>query len=188
VVPPPPPWDRILRYGLPRGIRSYDVPPLPRGIKLSTVAPAVGLTHRGIVLIFFESLVLPLKGEFMKNVCMMEQYHTGTITFRLYICSGLIDCKFEFFSQFKFTFEKALGYESGSWGKCFDEKKQRQNFFCQCPLNVAIIHTLKVKSLTFLFFSDLFSVLFARVLFFFRVRNYLMVVLMFSANKLLHTL
>jgi hypothetical protein len=44
-----------------------------------------------------------------------------------------IDCKFEFFSEFEFIFEKALGYETGSWGMCFDEKNQRQNFSCQCP-------------------------------------------------------
>jgi hypothetical protein len=44
-----------------------------------------------------------------------------------------IDCKFEFFSEFEFILEKALGYESEGWGTYFDLKNQRQNFSCQCP-------------------------------------------------------
>jgi hypothetical protein len=69
---------------------------------------------------------------------MAEQYYTKTITFRLQICSSLmknadptdgphrgIDCKFEYFSEIEFIFETALGYESGGWGTCFDEKKTR---------------------------------------------------------------
>jgi hypothetical protein len=77
----------------------------------------------------------------MKNVCVVEQYHTGTLTFRLWICSSLkknadlagwatpgVDYKFDLFSEFKFIFEMALGYGSGDWGTCFDLKNQRQNF------------------------------------------------------------
>jgi hypothetical protein len=38
---------------------------------------------------------------------------------------GVIDCKFKYFSEFKFIFETALGYESEGWGMGFDEKYQR---------------------------------------------------------------
>jgi hypothetical protein len=45
--------------------------PPPRGIKFSAVAPAVRLTATPwIVRIFFQSLLLLLKGQSMKNVCM----------------------------------------------------------------------------------------------------------------------
>jgi hypothetical protein len=50
-----------------------------------------------------------------------------------------IDCKFEYFSEFKFIFETALGYEAGVSGTCFDEKNQRQNFSCQCPFKLKIV-------------------------------------------------
>ncbi len=56
-----------------------------------------------------------------------------------------IDCKFECFSEFEFIFEKALGYESGGWRTCFDEKNQRQNFSCQCPFKVCTIWRQKKK-------------------------------------------
>jgi hypothetical protein len=64
----PPLENRTFRCGRRREIDSYTA---------------------GFFRIFFESLVRPLLGEFMKNVCMVEQYHTGTETFRLKICSGL---------------------------------------------------------------------------------------------------
>ena len=66
----PPPRDRILRCGPPRGIRSYDVAP-PGGSNFPLwPLPWDRLPHRGIVRIFFESLLLLLKGQSMKNVCM----------------------------------------------------------------------------------------------------------------------
>jgi hypothetical protein len=45
-----------------------------------------------------------------------------------------IDCKFDFFSEFEFIFEKALGYESGGWAKCFDEKKTEAKFLVSVSL------------------------------------------------------
>ncbi len=68
----PPPGDPILRCFPPR-VSNFPLWPLPGDRR----------PHRGIVRIFFESLVLPLKGQSMENVCMVEQYHTGTLTFRL---------------------------------------------------------------------------------------------------------
>ncbi len=53
-----------------------------------------------------------------------------------------IDFKFDFFSEFEFIFETALGYGSGDWGTCFDEKNQRQNFSCQCPFTVSFRNTM----------------------------------------------
>ncbi len=59
-----------------------------RGMGVSDVAPPAGsnptvwpsprdrLPHRRIVRIFFESMLLPLKGQSTKNVCMVEQYYT----------------------------------------------------------------------------------------------------------------
>jgi hypothetical protein len=46
-----------------------------------------------------------------------------------------IDCKFDFFSEFEFIFEKALGYESGGWAKCFDEKKTGKISRVSVPLS-----------------------------------------------------
>jgi hypothetical protein len=39
-----------------------------------------------------------------------------------------IDCKFEYFSEFEFIFKTALGYESGGWRPCFDEKPEAKFF------------------------------------------------------------
>jgi hypothetical protein len=65
---------------------------------------------------------LPLKGQRVKNVSMVEQYYPKPITFMLLICSGLkkklilqggphrgIGFEFEFLGVFKFIFKKALG-------------------------------------------------------------------------------
>jgi hypothetical protein len=45
-----------------------------------------------------------------------------------------IDCKLEFFSEFEFIFEKALGYESGGWRTCFDEKTRGKISRVSVPL------------------------------------------------------
>ncbi len=127
--------DPILLCG-PPGVLNFLLWPLPWNRQ----------PHRGIVLIFFYSLVLPLKGQSMKNVCMVEQYQQGlkhsglrsALAWRkmLILRCGPhrgIDYKFNFFSEFEFILKTALGYGSGDWVMCFDEKNQRQNFLCQCP-------------------------------------------------------
>jgi hypothetical protein len=43
-----------------------------------------------------------------------------------------IDCKFVHFREFEFLFETALGYISGDWETCFDEKT-RGKISCQFP-------------------------------------------------------
>jgi hypothetical protein len=45
-----------------------------------------------------------------------------------------IDCKFNFFSEFEFIFETALGHESGDWGTCFDEKTRGKISRVSVPL------------------------------------------------------
>jgi hypothetical protein len=50
-----------------------------------------------------------------------------------------IDCKFEFFSEFEFIFETALGYGSEEWGTYFDEKNQRQKYRVSVPLSTFFV-------------------------------------------------
>jgi hypothetical protein len=45
-----------------------------------------------------------------------------------------IDCKFEYFSEFEFIFETALGYESVGWGTCFNEKTRGKISRVSVPL------------------------------------------------------
>jgi hypothetical protein len=71
----------------------------------------------------------------VQNVFMAEQYYSRPIIFRLWICSSLKEkadpagshqgtsFDFEFLGNFEFIVETALGYQSGSWGTCYDEKK-----------------------------------------------------------------
>jgi hypothetical protein len=68
----PLPGDRTFRCGPSLRIESYGVA-LPTG----------SLPHRGIVRIFFESMLLPSKGQSTKNVCMVEQYYPRPIIFML---------------------------------------------------------------------------------------------------------
>jgi hypothetical protein len=44
------------------------------------------------------------------------------------------DYEFNFFSEFEFIFETALGHGSGDWGMCFDEKKTEAKFLVSVSL------------------------------------------------------
>jgi hypothetical protein len=89
----PPAGSDFLLWPLP-GYWTFRCGP-SRGIGLSDVAPPAGLNptvwssprdrlpHCGIVQIFFESMLLPLKGQSMKNVCMVEQNYPRPIIFML---------------------------------------------------------------------------------------------------------
>jgi hypothetical protein len=85
----PLPGDWTFRCGPSQGIRLSNVAP-PTGSNL-TVWPSSWdwLPHCGIVGIFFESMLLPLKGQPTNNVCMVEQYYPRPTTFMLEICSSL---------------------------------------------------------------------------------------------------
>jgi hypothetical protein len=45
-----------------------------------------------------------------------------------------INCKLDLFSEFEFIFEMALGYGSGDWGMCFDEKTRGEISCASVPL------------------------------------------------------
>ena len=79
----PPLLDRILRCGPSRRIESYGVA-LPAGLNPTVwPSPRDRLPHRGIVRIFFESMLLHLKRQSTKNVCMVEHYYPRLIIFML---------------------------------------------------------------------------------------------------------
>ncbi len=79
----PLPGDWTFRCGPSRGIRLSDVAP-PAGLNPTVwPSPRDRLPHRGIVRIFFESMLLHLKGQSTKNVCMVEHYYPRLIIFML---------------------------------------------------------------------------------------------------------
>ncbi len=90
---PPPLRDRTSAVALPEGIGlSAVAPPGDRtllcgaslGIGLSAAALLHDrLPHRGIVQIFLGSILLSIKGQSVKNVYLVEQYHPGPVIFRL---------------------------------------------------------------------------------------------------------
>jgi hypothetical protein len=84
---------------------------------------------------------LPLKGQSVKNVSMVEQYYPKTITFMLVICSSLkkkVDppswatpwdqLGIRISRRIQIYIKKGFSAESVGWGKCFIEKNQMQNF------------------------------------------------------------
>ncbi len=79
----PLPGDWTFRCGPSRRIGLSDVAP-PAGSN-PTVWPSQRdrLPHRGIVRIFFESMLLPLKRQSTKNICIVEQYYPSPIIFTL---------------------------------------------------------------------------------------------------------
>ncbi len=79
----PLPRNWTFRYGPSRGIGLSDVAPPAGSNPTVWPSPRDRLPHRGIVRIFVESMLLPLKGESTKNVCMVEQYYPRPIIFML---------------------------------------------------------------------------------------------------------
>jgi hypothetical protein len=76
---PPPPGDPFLRMWLPLE------DPIPQ-----CTSPGMSTATPRIVQIFFKILLLPLRGQSMKNDCMVEQCYQRPITFRLWTCYSLI--------------------------------------------------------------------------------------------------
>jgi hypothetical protein len=62
-----PTWGSDSAMWPPPGVSNFPLWPLPWDLQ----------PHRGIVRIFFESPLLPLKGQSMKNVCMVENTTQG---------------------------------------------------------------------------------------------------------------
>jgi hypothetical protein len=93
LYPPPPPGIGLLLLALPEGIGLSAV--APPGDRTSLCGPSWGiilsaaallhdrLPHRGIVQIFLGSILLSIKGQSVKNVYLVEQYHPGPVIFRL---------------------------------------------------------------------------------------------------------
>ncbi len=79
----PLPGDWTFRCGPSRGIGLSDVAPPAGSNPTVWPSPRDRLPHRGIVRKFFESMLLHLKGQSTKNVCMVEQYYPRLIIFML---------------------------------------------------------------------------------------------------------
>ncbi len=85
----PLPGDWTFRCGPSRGIGLFDVAPPAGSNPTVWPSPRDHLPHRRIIGIFYESMLLLLKGQSTKNVCMVEQYYPRPIIFMLWICSSL---------------------------------------------------------------------------------------------------
>jgi hypothetical protein len=79
----PLPGDWTFLCGPSRGIRLSDVAPPAGSNPTVWPFPRDRLPNRGIVRIFFESILLHLKGQYTKNVCMVEHYYPRLIIFIL---------------------------------------------------------------------------------------------------------
>ncbi len=79
----PLPGDLTFRCGPSQGIGLSDVAPPAGSNPTVWPFPWDRLPHRGIVRIFVESMLLPLKGQSTKNVCMVEQYYPRPLIFML---------------------------------------------------------------------------------------------------------
>jgi hypothetical protein len=78
----PLPGDWTFRCGPSQGIGLSDVTP-PAGSNPTWPSPRDRLPHRGSIRIFFESMLLPLKGQSTKNVCMVDKYYPRPVIFML---------------------------------------------------------------------------------------------------------
>ena len=79
----PLPGDWTFRCAPSRGIGLSDVAPPAGSNPTVWPSPRDRLPHRGIVRIFFESMLLHLKRQSTKNVCMVEHYYPRLIIFML---------------------------------------------------------------------------------------------------------